>query len=777
MKEIAVGIDLGTTYSVVAWVDELGHVNVVRNPETNLTTTPSAVYVGQDPPLVGQQAKELLAAGEGDGAVLFKREMGNPNYQLFLAGDDYDPTRLSGILLRYLKQMAEDVTGRSVTKAVVTVPAYFDNPQREATIRAGESAGLVILQIINEPTAAAFAYGVDKMQGHRKLLVYDLGGGTFDVTLVELKEGEFNVIATEGNHQLGGNDWDNCIVDWIDQQYQTEHGVSPKDDEVAAAEMQILAENAKKQLTELTSTRISFSFDGLRLKTELSREQFETMTSSLMARTEALCQQVLEDAEKAFQTACENLLVEWIDQRFQSVHGISPLDDDKAAAEVTVAAETASKKLSANGKADVVLTFRGKAWQESLSRDQFETQHPEVRERRMDWKALDGVLLVGGSTRMPMVTEYVKRMSGKDPITGVNVDEAVAIGAALQAARKSEIQTSLSLPGRVRDVMSHSLGMIAESAEGDRYVNSIIIKKNQRIPRQDVRPYQLDTQPGNGNELEVYMTQGERSEPQLVKMIGKYAFRGIAHGTRGMQVLDVSYAYDENGVVKITATERETQRTLTPIVEPLPDDMSWLDLPPRRRSSSEPVTAYLAFDLSGSMWGAPLEEAQRAAREFISQSDLSKCSLGVVEFADSNHTAQPACQNAKDVERAIDAMKIGARVGGGNMASPFAHTHELLKGRSGPRFIIVLTDGVWSYQDVARAEARACHQDGIEVIAIGFGYADKQFLADVATSETGSFFTSLNELVTTFGSIAREITETAGGQRTQGSKLRFLRAV
>ena len=686
----AIGIDLGTTNSVIAHINAAGRAEVILNAEGK-PITPSVVYFGENPPLVGDSAKEKQAEGDDRVASFFKRSMGDPTFVINHAGRDWTPTDLSALVLGKLKTDAETALGVPIRQAVITVPAYFNDAQRKATLAAGEQSGLEVLCIINEPTAASLAYRVHETGKTETVLVYDLGGGTFDVSLVRLAPDELTVLATDGDHALGGKDWDDRIANFLADCFAQEHGVNPLTDNLSSNEILILAERTKKTLKDRQSTKATIHHDGRSGTYELTRVRFEELTRDLMERTQRLCELVLQA-------------------------------------------------------------------------------------KALTWSELTGVLLVGGSTRMPMVQDYVSRMSGKKPMTGVNVDEVVALGAAVMAAKtiseRSGTKTfALGASRRTSDVMSHSLGMVAISADNRRYVNSIILPKNRPIPDEAVRPYQLRTSEGGTNELEVYMTQGESDVPRECSLLGKYRFQGITPTTDHVAVLDITYRYDRNGVVQIEAKERSTGKALPLTVEELPADMSWLDRAPARSGARQHLTAYLAFDLSGSMRGAPLGEAQEAAREFLRQSDLNTSTIGLISFADRVLTDQAACQNAKSLEHAIQSMHIG-QVGGGNSASPFTHAHQLLRDVNGARFLIVLTDGVWSDQPNAIREAKACHEAGIEIIAIGFGGADNAFLRAIATTEKGSYFAKTGELVSTFGTIAQELMESGGDTAKKGS-LRF----
>lgn len=538
-----VGIDLGTTFSVVAHINAQGQPEVIRNTLGSLLT-PSVIDLRSQPPLVGEEAKEKQALGEEGIYAFFKRDMGNSNATYIEHNREYSPIDLSAMVLKYLKTCAESHLKQPITNAVITVPAYFNNMQRQDTIEAGKRAGLNVLRIISEPTAAALAFGIRPKSEMGKILVYDLGGGTFDVSLVEISSDELRVIATSGDHRLGGKDWDDRILQYLATEFEQEFGLELIGEEFN--ELMVLAEKTKISLSDKQSLKITVHGSGKSSKYEITRQQFEELTQDLMERTQLLVNQVLEDAE-------------------------------------------------------------------------------------LTWKDIEGVVLVGGSTRMPMVKKYVEQMSGKPAMAGVNPDEAVALGATIQAAMDMEAQRISSepimfIPGRKKstDVISNSLGMIALNEDNSKYINSIIIQKNQPIPCQQTRPYQLRIRRSGENKLEVYMTQGETTEPLGCAYLGKYVFTNIPDIETKFAVIDLTYAYNINGVVEVTAIERSTQQTLQLNIEPLPHDIpDRFTLPPVIETIREHLYLYMAFDLSGSMSGEPLEKAKEAALQFLSQCDLT----------------------------------------------------------------------------------------------------------------------------------------------------------
>jgi uncharacterized protein YegL len=372
---------------------------------------------------------------------------------------------------------------------------------------------------------------------------------------------------------------------------------------------------------------------------------------------------------------------------------------------------------------------------------------------------------------MPMVRERITRLSGREPLGGVHPDQAVAIGAAIDAAtetQRKQAGADTTAPKQyglrlTQDVIAHSLGMIAENTGRSRYVNSVLIRKNLPIPAQESRPYQFRLRDTGENLLEIFLTQGETDDPQDCAYLGRYVVTGFGPGS-GDTVVDIEYAYDHSGLVHVAAIDRSTTRPLLVTIDEVPPDVPGRFLSkPGGSGGREHTTVYLAFDLSGSMIGDPLAEAKRAAHAFVGQCDLSTTSVGLIGFADRVQVCQTATQNATDIGRAIDGLDTGT-TGFGNSTHPFDELHDLLADSPGARYAIVLADGRWVGQDRVVPRATRCHKAGIETISIGFGSADQEFLRQIASSSEQSMFTDLNRLTESFTTIARELTEGRGGQ-------------
>jgi len=676
---IAVGIDLGTTNSVISYINNIGKPIVIPNKE-GAKITPSVICFKENQIIIGEEAKELQELGIYDVAAFFKRQMGDETFTFYTNGKEYSATDLSAIILEKLKKDAELYLGDTIKDAVITVPAYFKEKERQATIEAGKKAGLNVLQIINEPTAAAIAYGVNTKE-NKMILVYDLGGGTFDVTVLEITNNEIKILNSEGDHQLGGKDWDDRIINYIATQFEEEFGVDPLEDSESVADLLVRVEEAKKKLSKLEKTTISISYDGMKGRYELTQDLFEELTSDLMERTVFLTQKVLETV--------------------------------------------------------------------NLS--------PEV---------IDDILLVGGSTRMPMVHSFIKDRFNKEPLIGVNVDEAVSIGAALLAkeisknkqifiGNKSKEAQIFIGSKKITEVTNHTLGMIAISDDNRRYKNSFILPKNTKIPASYTRQYNHRVSKTKENILEIFLTQGDSEIPNQVDYLDKYVVTNIPYQKGGIAKIDVTYSYDINGVVNVEAS-------MNGRILPIKRESLDSDIPDRfmKEPEFEKVqieqeykTIYLVLDVSGSMLGEPLKEAKEAAKEFINKLDLDYNKIGIIIFNDSTYVLTQAINNKNRLFNIIDSIYSN----GGTNANPFDTIYTLLKNIDNKKYAVVLTDGQWFRQKEAIQKAKKCHKKGIEVVAIGFGGADKRFLKKIASSDEGSVFITQENLVESFSTIAQEI--------------------
>lgn len=464
-----IGIDLGTTNSCVS-VLEGGEPKVIPNPEGN-RTTPSVVAFKNGERQVGEVAKRQAITNPNT-IISIKRHMGT-NHKETIEGKEYSPQEISAIILQYLKSYAEEYLGEPVTKAVITVPAYFNDAQRQATKDAGQIAGLEVERIINEPTAAALAYGLDKTDEDQTILVFDLGGGTFDVSIMELGDGVFEVKSTAGDNRLGGDDFDQVIINYLVEQFKKENGIDLSQDKMALQRLKDAAEKAKKDLSGVTSTQISLPFitageaGPLHLDVTMTRAKFDELSVGLVERTMGPTRQALKDA------------------------GLSASEIDK-------------------------------------------------------------VILVGGSTRIPAVVEAIKKELGQEPSKGVNPDEVVAMGAAIQGG---------VLTGDVKDVVLLDVTPLSLGIETMGGVFTKLIDRNTTIPTSKSQVF--STAADNQTAVDIHVLQGERPMANDNKTLGRFQLTDIPPAPRGIPQIEVSFDIDKNGIVSVRAKDLGTNKEQT----------------------------------------------------------------------------------------------------------------------------------------------------------------------------------------------------------------------
>ncbi|CAA9274806.1 MAG: Chaperone protein DnaK [uncultured Acidimicrobiales bacterium] len=462
----AVGIDLGTTNSVVAAL-EAGEPVVLPNAEGSRTTPSVVGFAKNGEVLVGEVAKRQAITNPGRTIRSVKRHMGT-TWTADIDGKRYKAQEISARILQKLKREAESYLGEPVTQAVITVPAYFDDAQRTATKEAGEIAGLEVLRIINEPTAAALAYGLDKEAGEETVLVFDLGGGTFDVSVLQIGDGVFEVKATHGDTHLGGDDWDQRVMDWLVTSFKNDHGVDLSKDPMAVQRLKEAAEKAKVELSQVSQTTVNLPFitatssGPLHLDYSIGRAKFQELTEDLVKRCRGPFEQAIADA------------------------GLT--------------------------KADI-----------------------------------SHVILVGGSTRMPAIVDLVRELTGKEPHKGVNPDEVVALGAAIQAG---------VLKGEVKDVLLLDVTPLSLGIETMGGVMTKLIDRNTTIP---TRRSEVFTTAADGQDsVEVHVLQGEREMAQFNKTLGRFHLTGLPPAPRGVPQVEVSFDIDANGIVNVAAKDKAT---------------------------------------------------------------------------------------------------------------------------------------------------------------------------------------------------------------------------
>lgn len=711
---IKVGIDLGTTFSAVAVYNERsGRPEIIKNI-CGENTTPSVIQFTDDGEIiVGTEAKEAFESGEDGCVSVFKRKMGDASPYCTFYGNSYTAEDLSAILLGYLKESAEQVTGQTIDEAVVTVPAYFYQQERAATMKAAKRAGLNVRQIINEPVAAALTYAVSHWRENARIMVYDLGGGTFDVTMVQMQEyGVMRSLETTGNHILGGKDWDEELVKLICDKIFSETNTDISDLPDVYRTVARQAENIKKKLTTYASTSLNIRLPDYGYYTvTITVEEFNSCTRPLLERTGNLCQNLL--------------------------NGLN-----------------------------------------------------------MKWDEVTDILLVGGSTKMKQVPAYLKEISGHIPLCHVNPDEAVATGAAiqvhlpmpeylvttvssfanefgsrfkfntkppapLQIGQECILDNALSV--RPSDIVAHAMGIIAVNDDGTQYINKTIIPANQQIPCKCAEAFHFYTTEKGKNEMEIFVLQGTAA-PLECNIIGKYVVSGIRHNKYdNPTTVRIQYSYDVNGMIHVQARQGDSTDDLPIIEKPVDEDMSKYGKPvvPEETGENiyEPVSLIMALDVSGSMNGSPIRNAKKAMCKFVDQLSIYRgaVKIGIMVVSDETMECQALTDDFDACKKAIKDIRA-EMTGINNFWHPFYKINDSFENVNGKKYAVVLADGVWMNPQRAIEAARLCHDNGIDVIGMGFGDADEKFLKAITSGSIDSIMLGESrELEKGFGTIAQEI--------------------
>lgn len=713
---VKIGIDLGTTFSAVSRLDPLTGLPVIVKNTDDESITPSVIWFRPDGTTIcGHEAMEACLEGQSDTVRFFKRNMGTNEICISCQGHNYTAKDLSTILLKHLKKETEVVLGDIVEGAVITVPAYFHNAERMDTLNAAKAAGLKVLRIINEPTAAALDYGQGHWRENAIVMVYDLGGGTFDVTLVGMgHDGQLESLCTDGDHKLGGKDWDERLANLIIREFENETELELKKDTSFHQQIFSRTENWKKALSrpmgEVTCTA---QVPGVgTTSVTITRKAFEKATQDLLEKTGLLCQRVLQ-------------------------------------------------------------------------------------KKGLDWSNITDILLVGGSTRMPQVSEYLTSKLGKPPISHVNPDETVSRGAAIQTTLQNEdysvyipttqkpssknegaaILSRYSGPvGKAhqimniacigkRDVQGHGMGIVSVNSEGTEYINENVIPPNSPIPVKSARKLHFYTSAKEPNEMEVYVLEGT-DKPYMSVVNAKYTITGITHQQQGTDIR-VQYSFDRNGVIHVQARQGAETCDL-PIREEKvsADEMAKFSQPIEKSVAQSDVTFILAVDVSGSMNGTPLCNAKAAMCDFVNKCEEKHAQVGALVVSDRVEWVIHPTNDYRACINAINRIRE-CQTGVCNAAHPFDYIYEEFLGKEGDLRAIVMADGKWENQPLAVTQAKRCQQIGIQVYGMGFGSADKQFLSQISSSEDfASFTASSADLGKSFGKIAQSL----GGQAKHGAK-------
>ncbi len=705
---IRVGIDLGTTYSAVSWINPKTQQPemICSDAHSDLMITPSEVWFRPDGSvLCGADAKEAFENGEVGVANTFKRFMGTSGPCFYTAdGEGKTAEELSAILLRHLKEQAERHIGQPIDGAVITVPAYFEDEPRASTRAAAEQAGLHVIDIISEPTAAALNYGMGHWRENALILVYDLGGGTFDVTLVAMgKDRNLITMGTMGDHRRGGRDWDKALADLIVRKLRDELGLSVEDDLEVMNELTAGAEEWKQKLTKSPSVRVRVPGMGAASVT-VTREEFDEATEDLLEQTGSLCDHLLEELHVSWGQVTDVLLVggstrmpqvsRFLTERLRGRQPIAHVNPDQAVAMGAAICANIARK------ADLVAFTPGGDAKE------------EVRRR-------------SASLLQQTSTSVVKPS---------------------QTIELSSI--------RFQDAVAHAMGIVLVNAEETAYVNETIIPANAPVPCKYSRATLFDSRAG---EMEIYVLQG--SGPiDCCTVSAKYVASGITRTRDPLCTMHVQYSYDAGHMIHVQVRQDDGTEDLPLRKEPFTqEDIARFMLPyekPKAPPASEAMAIVMAIDVSGSMDGSPIRLAKEAMEKFTYDFEGMNVAMGVLMV--SNRCAW-TCRPTQDLEKVragIRKVRVGA-TGGGNTDNPFRDILAELRHRRGPKYAIVLADGAWLYQSKAIEDARKCHAAKIDVIGMGFGDADEAFMRAISTVDT--VMTTDAQLGLSFGKIARSL--------------------
>jgi molecular chaperone DnaK len=624
MSSQAIGIDLGTTFSAVAYVNQHGMPEIIPNAHGD-RITPSVILFDNDQVVIGIEAKNNAEAYVGQIAQFVKRHMGDPSYRFQYKDKSRTAVQLSALLLQELKKGAEQRLKQTVKYAVITVPAYFGQRERKATIEAGEMAGLKVLKIINEPTAAAVAYGLNHRGSKKRCLVYDLGGGTFDVTIIEIQNNVIRVRATEGDPKLGGKEWDERLMDYVAKVFQeTYPDEGPLTDKFIQHNLRTRCISAKFALTQRPETRLDVQYRNKPLRITLTREKFEELTKDLLDRT---------------------------------------IEKTKTA----------------------------------------------LKEAKYNVEDIDTVLLVGGSTRMPMVRRSIREIFQQEPSTEINPDECVALGAALTAALAAALESGQNPPVdiKTKDVAVHSLGM-AVYQHGNLY-NNTIIRKNTPIPTENTILDFVTTHNGQSM-MNLWMLQGDSKNPLECTTLGHFEFYGIPPRDAYASKISVTYRYNQNGIVELEAKDIQTDAILSHRISS--EKYSLHDV----MKDNIPAHVAIILDCSGSMYGEALDAAKIATKRFIEENINPNCSFAIFSAPGAYKAIAGPTNDPAELNKALNEV---VAVGKSKIQRPLQAARRALKDRGS--IFVIISDGHISEIEDAQKECARIRKNGGRIFGISVG--------------------------------------------------------
>ena len=624
MSSQAIGIDLGTTFSAVAYVNQHNVPEIIPNAHGD-RITPSVILFDNDQVVIGIEAEKNAVAYAGQVAQFVKRHMGDPGYRFQYKDKSRTAVELSALLLQELKKGAEQRLKQTVKYAVITVPAYFGQRERKATIEAGEMAGLKVLKIINEPTAAAVAYGLNHRGSKKRCLVYDLGGGTFDVTIIEIQDNVIRVRATEGDPKLGGKDWDERLMDYVSKVFQeTYPEEGPLNDKSILHDLRSRCISAKFALTQRPEIRLDVRYKNKPLRLTITREKFEELTKDLLDKTIEKTQTALIEAQYS-------------------------VDD------------------------------------------------------------IDTVLLVGGSTRMPMVRKSIREMFQKEPSTEINPDECVALGAALTATLAAALESGQNSPIdiKTKDVAVHSLGMAAYQ-KGTLY-NNTIIRKNTTIPVENTVQDFVTSHNGQSM-MNLWMLQGDSINPLECTTLGHFEFFGIPPRQAHQSKISITYRYNQNGIVELEAKDLQTDTTLSHRISN--EKYSLSDV----LSENIPAHVAIILDCSGSMYGEALDAAKIATKRFIEKNINPNSSFAIFRAPGAYKAIAGPTNDPVELHKALNEV---VAIGSSKMQRPLQAARRALKDRGS--IFVIISDGHITEIEEAHAECERIRKNGGRIFAISVG--------------------------------------------------------